>query len=142
MLFQKLLKLVSRKERSPERDEWFLKELEREDPHALYQLAVMYANGQGYPKDAVRANQLIRQSANKGYSQAQLRLWSDYGFGRGIDKCLVLSYVWAQLAVNHGLYSAIEVAAGAKSKLNPEQVAVAEELINGPIESIPDQLNN
>ena len=141
MLFQKLLKLVSRGEKVSDRDDWFLKELKREDPHALYQLAVMYANGQGFTKDPVRANQLIRQSANKGYSQAQLRLWSDYGFGRGLEKCVVLSYVWAQLAVNHGLYSAIEVAEGAKSKLNSEQLAVAEELINGPIESIPNQLN-
>ena len=141
MLFQKLLKLVSRGKKVSDRDDWFLKELKREDPHALYQLAVMYANGQGFTKDPVRANQLIRQSANKGYSQAQLRLWSDYGFGRGLEKCLVLSYVWAQLAVNHGLYSAIEVAEGAKSKLNSEQLAVAEELINGPIESIPNQLN-
>ena len=141
MLFQKLLKLVSRGDKVSDRDDWFLKELKREDPHALYQLAVMYANGQGFTKDPVRANQLIRQSANKGYSQAQLRLWSDYGFGRGLEKCVVLSYVWAQLAVNHGLYSAIEVAEGAKSKLNSEQLAVAEELINGPIESIPNQLN-
>ena len=141
MLFQKLLKLVSRGKKVSDRDDWFLKELKREDPHALYQLAVMYANGQGFTKDPVRANQLIRQSANKGYSQAQLRLWSDYGFGRGLEKCVVLSYVWAQLAVNHGLYSAIEVAEGAKSKLNSEQLAVAEELINGPIESIPNQLN-
>ena len=141
MLFQKLLKLVSRGKKVSDRDDWFLKELKREDPHALYQLAVMYANGQGFTKDPVRANQLIRQSANKGYSQAQLRLWSDYGFGRGLEKCAVLSYVWAQLAVNHGLYSAIEVAEGAKSKLNSEQLAIAEELINGPIESIPNQLN-
>ena len=77
---------MSRGEKVSDRDDWFLKELKREDPHALYQLAVMYANGQGFTKDPVRANQLIRQSANKGYSQAQLRLWSDYGFGRGLEK--------------------------------------------------------
>ena len=142
MLFQKLLKLLSRKEKAIKRDDWFLQEIKREDPHALYQLAVMYANGQGYPKDPVRANQLIRESANKGYSHAQFRLWSDYGFGRGLDKCLVLSYVWAQLAVNHGLHSAIEVAEVAKSKLNSEQLVIAEELIRGPIESIPNQLSN
>tara|TARA_Y100000589_G_scaffold68668_1_gene60370 strand:+ start:278 stop:700 length:423 start_codon:yes stop_codon:yes gene_type:complete len=140
-MWNKLVRLISSKKKPVERDDWFLKELQKEDPHALYQLAVMYANGQGYPKDIKRAYELIRQSANKGYAQAQLRLWSDYGYGRGLTKCFVLSYVWAQLAANNGLYSAIEVAAGAKSKLDGDQLIRAEQLLGGPIESIPVALD-
>mgnify|MGYP001100352992 CR=1 FL=1 len=141
VVFKKLSKLLSLKKKPIKRDDWFLQELKREDPHALYQLAVMYANGQGYPKDLERAYELIRQSANKGYAQAQLRLWSDYGFGRGLTRCSILSYVWAQLAVDNGLYSAIEVASGAKSKLSSDELIIAEKLLSGPIESIPVQLD-
>lgn len=141
MWLKNILQLLSSGRKSRTKDTWFLSEIKREDPHALYQLAIMYANGQGFRKDTERAYQLIRQSANKGYAQAQLRLWSDYGFGRGLSKCEVLSYVWAQLAVDNGYYSATEVAETAKAKLNQEQLLIAQRLLQGPVQAIPEQLS-
>lgn len=140
MWLKNILGLLSSKRQNHSKDTWFLSEIKKEDPHAIYQLAIMYANGQGFRKDLTRAYQLIRQSANKGYAQAQLRLWSDYGFGRGLSKCFVLSYVWAQLAVNNGYHSAAEVAEVAKGKLDDKQLKLAQKLLLGPVESIPDKL--
>ena len=132
----KILDLPAKK-RLPENESWFVNQLMKEDPHAIYQVGVMMLNGNGFAKDQTQAYQFIRKSANLNYAPAQFRLWSDYGFGRGLPKNKILSYVWCQLSVNNGNHQAIEIAKEAREKLSDAEREKADELLALNPERIP-----
>ncbi len=50
------------------------REAQEGDPDAQYNLAYLYENGQGVPKDEVRALELYQQAADQGHSAAQANL--------------------------------------------------------------------
>jgi TPR repeat protein len=67
-----------------------------------YNLAVMYANGQGIEKDAKEAIKWYRLAAEQGYSLAQFNLAIMYAKGQGIEKDYNEAVIWYRLAAKQG----------------------------------------
>lgn len=66
-------------------------------PVGLFFLGLMHLNGDGVPKDEYRGLELLRTSADEGYSAAQYLIGQRYLYGRGLpkDKSSALSYLLA-----------------------------------------------
>jgi len=66
-------------------------------PVGTFFLALMYLHGEGVPRDETRGLELLRSSAEEGYSAAQYLLGQHYLYGRGVskDKALAASYLLA-----------------------------------------------
>lgn len=71
-------------------------------PVGTFFQALMYLNGEGVPKDEARGLNLLRGSANEGYSAAQYLLGQHYLYGHGVpkDKAQAMSYLLAASADN------------------------------------------
>jgi len=69
-------------------------------PVGTYFLALMYLHGEGVPRDETRGLELLRSSAEAGYSAAQYLLGQHYLYGRGVskNKALAMSYLLAASA--------------------------------------------
>ena len=57
---------------------------EQGDAEAQYNLGVMYANGEGVPKDDAEALKWYRKAAEQGFAKAQLNLGVMYTNGEGV----------------------------------------------------------
>lgn len=66
-------------------------------PVGRFFLALMYLQGDGVPKDEGRGLELLRSSADEGYSAAQYLLGQRYLYGHGVqkDRALAMSYLLA-----------------------------------------------
>ena len=53
---------------------------------AQYHLGLLYANGQGVPKDDAQARQWYEKAANQGHALAQVNLGGLYDYGREARK--------------------------------------------------------
>jgi len=53
---------------------------------AQYNLGLLYANGQGVPKDDAQARQWYEKAAAQGQADAQVYLGSLYDYGRGVPQ--------------------------------------------------------
>lgn len=76
--------------------------------HALsqYNLALMYAQGSGVPKDERRASQLMQRAAEAGLAIAQMELGVMFFWGLGVQKDMEQAYQWARRAAQQGLGTA------------------------------------
>lgn len=76
-------------------------------PVEAFFLSRMYLRGEGVPRDSSKGLQLLRGSADEGYSAAQYDLGVRYLYGHGVkkDKTQAISYLLA--AVEDGDYRAI-----------------------------------
>ena len=52
-----------------------------DDAAAQFKLGVMYENGEGVPKDSVKAVEWYRKAAEQGYAPAQFKLGWMYANG-------------------------------------------------------------
>ena len=66
---------------------------------AQCRLGVMYAEGQGVPRDDAEAVRWFRLAADQGDAEAQGGLGFTYGAGRGVPQDFVASYMWLTLAI-------------------------------------------
>ena len=73
---------------------------DRGGPIGTFFMALMYLRGDGVPRDDVHGLELLRRSADEGYSAAQYLLAQHYLYGRGLsrDKALAMSYLLAASA--------------------------------------------
>ena len=69
---------------------------------AQYQLGLLYANGQGVPKDDVRARQWYEKAASQGHALAQVNLASLYDYARGGSQDFRMAVRWYLRAANQG----------------------------------------
>ncbi len=76
------------------------------DPKAQNNLGVLYANGQGVPKDYAKAAHWYRLAANQGNAFAQYDLGVLYATGQGVPKDYGKAAHWYRLAANQGFASA------------------------------------
>ncbi|MDE2115800.1 MAG: sel1 repeat family protein [Hyphomicrobiales bacterium] len=67
---------------------------------AQYNLGVMYATGQGVPKDDVEAVKYYRLAANQGYAPGQYNLGLMYYLGQGVPKDDIEAIKYFRLAAN------------------------------------------
>ena len=63
-----------------------LKEFDASGPIGAYFLAVMHLRGEGVPRDEARGLELLRKSADGGYSAAQYLLGQRYLYGLGVPR--------------------------------------------------------
>ena len=73
---------------------------------AQYQLAMMYKNGQGMPRNTKKAFELLTLAAKQNDSDAQFDLAIMYSEGDGIAKDLVQAFLLTEKSANKGLASA------------------------------------
>jgi hypothetical protein len=74
------------------------KATEQGDAAAQNNLGVKYANGDGVPKDSVKAVECYRKAAEKGNAYAQHNLGLMYYNGEGVPKDTVSAYMYWNLA--------------------------------------------
>lgn len=74
------------------------KKAEAGDAIAQSILGMMYANGEGVPKDSAEAVKWYRRSADQGNLVAQTNLGLMYRNGEGVPKDLVQAHVWWNIA--------------------------------------------
>jgi TPR repeat protein len=67
---------------------------------AQYHLGLLYANGQGVPKDDARARQWYEKAANQEHAEAQVSLGSLYDYGRGGPQDFKIAVRWYRRAAN------------------------------------------
>lgn len=110
------------------------KQADSGDADAQYNLGLMYAKGEGVPKDAAKAVELWQKAAAQGNAHAQSMLGGMYADGEGVPRDLVLAYAWFNLTAAQGDEY---IAKSAKSdrdfmiklnKLSPAQRSEAERL--------------
>lgn len=68
------------------------------DVDAQYNLAVMYANGQGVPKDTAEARKWLREPVMRGHAGAQFLLGLMFAHGLGVERDLVKAVSWYRKA--------------------------------------------
>jgi TPR repeat protein len=75
-----------------------------EQGHAIaqYSLGLLYANGQGVPKDDVQARQWYQKASAQGRADAQVNLGILYDYGRGIPQDFKKAVYWYRLSANQG----------------------------------------
>ena len=69
---------------------------------AQYNLGLLYANGQGVPKDDAQARQWYEKSANQEHADAQVNLGSLYDYGRGGPQDFKMAVRWYSRSANQG----------------------------------------
>jgi TPR repeat protein len=72
------------------------------DPRAEFFLARHYADGLGVPRDYIKAETYLRQSADQGYAPAQTGLGSCYAHGLGVKQDYVEAVRWYREAAVQG----------------------------------------
>lgn len=78
------------------------KSAEEGTPHAQYDLGVIYAYGDGVPKDEAKAAAWYQKAAAQGNKYAQFELGVMYEFGRGVSKDEAKAAEWYQKAAVQG----------------------------------------
>ena len=79
-----------------------IKAAEQGDVQAQYDLAVMYAKGQGMKKDDAEAVKWYRKAAEQGHADAQYHLGNAYAHGRGVAKDESEAVKWFRKAAEQG----------------------------------------
>ena len=77
------------------------------DPMACYNLATLYAKGDGVSEDKAAAAELYRQAAEAGHYPSQARLGYFYASGIGVEKNRAEAFKWLSLAARHGVGTAL-----------------------------------
>ena len=75
---------------------------EQGDARAQFNLGVMFANGQGVPKDEQQAVVWYRKAAEQGNARAQNNLGIVYSSGQGVPKDEQQAVVWYRKAAEQG----------------------------------------
>ena len=103
---------------------------EQGDAAAQFNLGVMYANGEGVPKDASQAVTWYRKAAEQGVAQAQFNLGVMYASGEGVAENYVQAAKWLYLAQANGEARASEVIRLIESEMSRQQIEQAQTLAN------------
>lgn len=98
------------------------------NPHAEYNIGVMYDLGTGVEQDRAKAVIWYRKAANQGHEKAQFNLGFLYANGDGVTQELVLAYKWLDLAHIQGHPEAEAQRDAVGEHLTPEQLALARKL--------------
>ena len=78
------------------------KKAEQGDAAAQFNLGLMYADGDGVPKDAVEAVKWYRKAAEQGNAKAQTNLGLMYANGDGVPKDQTEAVKWYRKAAEQG----------------------------------------
>ena len=91
-------------------------------------LGLMYANGEGVPRDDRMAAQWYRRAAEQGDASAQNSLSVMYTIGAGVPKDYVHAHMWANIAASGGDKKTVKLRNDLAKLMTPSQIAEAERL--------------
>ena len=95
---------------------------------AQFSVGLMYAHGQGVPRDDALAVKWYRLAADQGHALAQNNLGVMYANGRGVSKDAVLAYRWLNLAAAQGQADAAKNRDRVAKTMTPAQIAEGQRL--------------
>ena len=95
---------------------------------AQNQLGVMYAEGQGTPKNHKEVVKWYRLSAEQGNAGVQNKMGWMYTHGKGVPQDDVLAHMWFSLADSLGDKNAIKNRNLLENLMTPAQIAEAQKL--------------
>jgi len=107
---------------------WYTRAAEQGLALAQCFLGIMYAKGEGVPKDAVEAVKWYTRAAEQGFAWAQSNLGDMYYQGIGIPKDFVLAYKWSNLAAASGTDSGVALRDLVEKQMTSDQIAEAQRL--------------
>ena len=96
---------------------------------AQFGLAVLYLRGGEFlAKNEASAFKWFSLAAAQNHSEAQRFLGTMYGFGIGISKDYIRSYMWLSLAIKNGDVDAVRYREILELKMTTDQILEAQEL--------------
>ena len=101
---------------------------EQGDATAQFNLGVMYAKGEGVPRDDTEAVRWYRGAAVQDHADAQLFLGGMYAAGRGVLKDSVVAHMWFNIAGANGNEIARESRDNLERDMMRAEIARAAEL--------------
>ena len=96
---------------------------EQGDSRAQFYLGLLHENGDGVPRDFVKARQWYEKSAAQGEARAQFYLGMQSAYGEGGPIDLVQAYMWYSLAAGHGNAHAPGYRDDLARQMSPAQIA-------------------
>ncbi len=87
---------------SGEAREWYRRTAQDQNPQAQYILGLIYALGDGIPRDVGEAVKWLTKSAEQGHAKAQYYLALQHFCGNGMPKNHVKAFAWWSVAATHG----------------------------------------
>ena len=105
---------------------WWTRAAQKDDPEAQYNLALMYAKGQGVDKDGALALFWFGKAAAQGVASAQSRLGLMYATGNMVPVDPIEAHKWFALAASAGDEAGRTNCARSESRLEPLQLAEAQ----------------
>ena len=100
----------------------------QEHSKSQYNLGVMYANGQGVPKNKKTAVKWYRLAAEQGNARAQGNLGANYALGKGVLKDFVRAYMWGNINATNGNKRSVKLQNFVAKRMNSAQIAEAKKL--------------
>ena len=91
---------------------------------AQHMLGLMYAEGEGVPKNHAEANVWLRKAAEAGLPDAQLSLGLMHKQGLGVPPDSVAAYAWFSVAANSGNEDARKELSTLRPYMSKGQVAL------------------
>jgi hypothetical protein len=112
---------------------WWERAAKQNLAKAQFNLALLYAQGNGVTQDDKAAMKWYRQAAEQGHAKAQLNLGVMYGNGQGVAKDYALAYMWAYVADANDTSGevhklAAQIQAYLAKQMEPDQLSKAREL--------------
>ncbi len=115
-----------------------IKVAEQGDAEAQYQLAEMYAEGEGVTQDYAQAAVWFRKAAEQGHAPAQYSLGAMYGEGKGLTRDYEAAYGWlARAAAQGDNLVAFMMLDELEKKLTPEQIARVQKMLSEQAKPAP-----
>ena len=91
-------------------------------------LGLMYANGQGLPRNYEEAVKWFRMAAEQGNAQAQFQLAGMYEEGKGVQQNYVVALMWVNVAMSNVQNGGAIFRDRLASKMTPEQIVEAQDI--------------
>ena len=110
---------------------------EQGDAFAQHSLGLLYAIGEGVPKDQKEAVKWFRLSADQGHADAQSQLGGAYALGIGVPKDNLLAYMWYNIAGANG-YDVEVLRVFFMDEISQADIAKAQEMTRQYIKDHPD----
>ncbi|MBI5430254.1 MAG: sel1 repeat family protein [Nitrosomonadales bacterium] len=101
---------------------------ERGQVEALFNLGVMYRQGQGVQQDEKEAGILFEKAAEQGHVEAQQNLGFKYAKGLGVERDWVQADKWFSIAAASGKETALNNKKVIEVHMPPEKIAEANTL--------------
>ncbi len=105
---------------------WYGLAAEKGHPEAQFNLARLYAEGEGVKRDQEQAARWVSAAAGQGYTPALANFGERYAMGRGVAHDDKRAYFWLTLAFLHGDKSVEKLRSAEAAKLTPAEVSEQE----------------